>query len=75
MSKVNGVEVEVRYDATISVFKNGQTTDWIKPGCSARLSWDSKPSTAELVDALEYLTEGVAQPVLMQLIDLANEKL
>jgi|DEB0MinimDraft_3_1074331.scaffolds.fasta_scaffold217185_1 hypothetical protein len=75
-AQIETVRLTLKMDATITVTgDDGRTSDWLKPGAEASVTWRGQPTREELIQAYVYLQNDTLAPMLEDVISSLRDKM
>ena len=75
-ARIEKVRLTLRMDATITVTgADGTSTDWLKPGAEASVTWRGQPTREEMIQGYVYLQNDTLAPMLEDIISSLRDKM
>lgn len=75
-TQIEKVRLTLRMAATISVTgSDGNTSDWLKPGAEASVTWRGQPTREEMIQGYVYLQNDTLAPMLEDIISTLRDKM
>lgn len=75
-ARIEKVRLTLRMDATITVTgADGNSTDWLKPGAEASVTWRGQPTREEMIQGYVYLQNDTLAPMLEDIISSLRDKM